>query len=167
MGKSVISFTDSTNTVVKNVTNVTAYDFGTIYNTGFKSLIFGMSVRDFSEEIKYESEGFQLPLTFRMGLSMDLMDFKSDEHEMHTLLMSIDAVHPRSYPEYLNVGMEYTLIDMLSIRSGYLFNRDEQNVTVGVGFQKKMRDKFLSMDYAIVPFGILGDVSTFSIQLSL
>ena len=41
---------------------VLAFDFGTIYKTGFKSLVFGMSVRNFSQEVRFESEGFQLPL---------------------------------------------------------------------------------------------------------
>ena len=37
-----------------------AFDFGLIYKTGFKSLNLGMSIRNFSSEIKYVEESFQL-----------------------------------------------------------------------------------------------------------
>lgn len=166
LGKSVIPETDTTNTVVKNLARATALDFGTIYFTGFKSLAFGMSVRDFSEEIKFESEGFQLPLTFRIGVSMDVLDFFPAVQDFQSLLVSVDAVHPRSYPEYVNFGMEYTVAGILAVRSGFLFNRDEQSYTAGVGIQKRLRNIFLAIDYASSPFGLLGTVQRLSIQFS-
>ena len=56
-----------------------------------------MSVRNFSQEIKFEEEGFQLPLTFKIGLSINALDFTSLNPEDHALLVVLDAVHPRSY----------------------------------------------------------------------
>ena len=54
-----------------------------IYKTGFKSLNLGMSIRNFSEEIKYIEEGFQLPLTFRIGASIDALDFMDVDKSTH------------------------------------------------------------------------------------
>src|SRR5690606_1999453 len=44
-----------------------AFDFGVLYKTGFRSLNLAMSVRNFSRELKYEQENFELPLSFRIG----------------------------------------------------------------------------------------------------
>ncbi|MEE9168074.1 MAG: PorV/PorQ family protein [Candidatus Neomarinimicrobiota bacterium] len=166
LGKSVIPVTDTTNTLIKNLARATAFDFGTIYFTGFKSLAFGMSVRNFSDEIKFESEGFQLPLTFRIGVSMDVLDLLP-EKTFQSLLVSLDAVHPRSYPEYVDLGMEYTLAGMFAVRSGYLFNREEQGLTVGVGVQKRLKNIFFAVDYSSSPFGVFGNIQRLSLQFSL
>ncbi|MFQ6616326.1 MAG: PorV/PorQ family protein [Fidelibacterota bacterium] len=166
-GNSVIPVTDTTRTVIKNLASALALDFGTIYFTGFKSLAFGMSVRDFSEEIKFESEGFQLPLTFRIGVSMDVLDFFPAAQGFQSLIVSLDAVHPRSYPEYINLGMEYTLADILDVRSGYLFHRDERGLTMGVGLHKRLGNVLLAVDYSSTPFGIFGNVDRLSLQFSL
>jgi hypothetical protein len=74
LGNSIIEIEDSLS-VRKYRAFSPAFDFGTHFKTGWKSIVFGMSVRNFSKEIKYEDEGFQLPLTFQMGISMNLMDF--------------------------------------------------------------------------------------------
>ncbi|MCK4716951.1 MAG: PorV/PorQ family protein, partial [Candidatus Marinimicrobia bacterium] len=124
LGKSIVEIEDSL-AVRKYKVFAPAFDFGTHFKTGWKSVAFGMSVRNFSSEIKYENEGFQLPLTFQFGVSMDLIDFVPEMLELHKLICSIDAAHPRSYPEYINVGLEYAFKDLLAIRYGYMGNRDE------------------------------------------
>ena len=113
-GKSVIADELSSTGLkaTKYVLSTLAFDFGTIYQTGFKSLAFGMSVRNFSQEVKYEQEGFQLPLTFRIGISMDVMDFLEQYSDNHSLLVAIDAVHPRSHNEFISFGLEYNLLDL-------------------------------------------------------
>lgn len=166
-GESVIPVTDTTRSVVKNLADAVALDFGTIYFTGFKSLAFGMSVRDFSEEIKFESEGFQLPLTFRIGASMDVLDFFPAQGGFQSLVVSMDAVHPRSYPEYINLGLEYTLADLLAVRSGYLFQQDERGLTMGIGLHKRLGNTLLAIDYSSTPFGLFGNVNRLSFQFSL
>ncbi len=165
LGRNVVPVTDSTSEVSKNVAQAVAFDFGTIYRTGWKSFTFGMSVRNFSNEIKYQSEGFQLPLTFRIGASMDLFDFLNNRTPSQTLLLSIDALHPRSYAERLNLGLEYTLRDFLSLRTGYLFNYDERGVTAGFGVHKTIAGLFLEIDYAYTPFGLFDSVQRLTVQM--
>jgi len=144
----------------ENVANVVAFDFGTIYKTGFKSLAFGMSVRNFSQEIKYEEEGFQLPLTFRIGLSVDAMDFIMPDQDTHKLLVTFDAAHPRSFPEYVNFGSEYIFMDTFILRLGYISGHTEYDYSLGFGIKKFG----LHINYAYQPFGVFGSINRFSVN---
>lgn len=141
----------------------TAFDFGTLFKTGWKSLAFGMSVRNFSNEIKYEDEGFQLPLTFSMGISMDLIDLLPQYGKTNKILFAIDAVHPRSYPEYINLGIEYGMKEMLFVRYGFMSNRGERASNFGIGI--KLFN--LAIDYSYTPFGILNEVQSFTLRFTL
>jgi hypothetical protein len=143
----------------KNIADVISFDMGTIYDTGFKTLKFGMSVRNFSEEIKFEEEGFQLPLTFKIGISLEPLKALDMYEENHEVLLVIDAVHPRSYPEYLNLGVEYSLMKMFKLRSGYISNQEEYGFTAGFGLQQYG----FSLDYAYTPFGVFDNVHRFSL----
>lgn len=140
-----------------------AFDFGTIFKTGFKSIAFGMTIRNFSNEVKYEVSGFQLPLTFTIGLSADLFDFLPIRFGNH-LYCSIDAVHSRSYPEYINLGLEYHLAEMLAFRYGYLHNRDERSFSFGFG----VNAFGATFDYSYTPFSsIFNDIQRFTIRFAL
>lgn len=162
LGKSVVDIEDSL-AVKKYVSHAYAFDFGTQFKTGFKSFVFGMSIRNFSDEVKYEDVGFQLPLTFTMGISMNLFDFISEDIESQSLFLNIDAVHPRSYSEYINVGLEYAFNESFYLRTGYMTNRDERAITFGVG----INTFGLSVDYSYTPFGIFDNVQRFTIGLSI
>jgi opacity protein-like surface antigen len=162
LGKSMVPVGDDSLKAKKNLAFATAYDFGTIYKTGWKSLQFGMSVRNFSQEIEYEKESFLLPLTFRIGISMDLMDFLQNPAGQ-SLIMSVDASHPRSYPEQLRVGFEYSFLETFYGRLGYVGNSDENNITYGFGLQKFG----FAIDYAYTPFGVFDNVQRFTIKFAL
>ena len=170
LGSSTVPVGEVSEGVTKEVNNdlsVWSFDFGTIYRTGFKSLVFGMSVRNFSQEVKFESEGFQLPLTFKMGISMDVFDLLMENNAQHKLLVSVDAVHPRDYSEQLNFGAEYTMMNLLAFRLGYMYNRDEEDITAGFGVQTKFGDRMVALDYAYTPFGVFNNVQRLSFRLSL
>ncbi len=149
--------------VEKHALSVMAFDFGTIYKTDFKSLAFGMSVRNFSEEVKMESEGFSLPLTFRMGVTMNLIDFVSEYSDKNKLLFSIDAVHPRALNEFVSFGIDYTFLDTFSFRTGYSSGQSEYDLSYGLGVRKFG----LAVDYAYLPFGVFSDVQKITISYSL
>ncbi len=149
--------------VKKYSRDVVAFDFGTLYKTGLKSLVFGMSVRNFSKEIKYEAESFQLPLTFKIGVSMNVLDLLPVNPKQHSLLVAVDAVHPRDYPEYLNIGGEYRFLDMLALRAGYITNQFGYDFTAGFGVKKFG----FAVDYAYMPFSLFDTVNRFSLRFSL
>ncbi len=144
---------------------VVAFDFGTRYETGYRSLVFGMSIRNFSKEIQYEREGFQLPLTFRFGISMNVLDFfPALGEEAHKLYVSVDASHPRAGPEYVSFGGEYIFMNMLAIRGGYVTNHI--NDASGVAFGFGVSQFGVGIDYSYTPFAVFNDIHRFSIHLA-
>ena len=94
---------------------------------------------------------------------MDVIDFFPEFTKYHDLLVSIDAVHPRSYPEYLKAGLEYGFNGMLFVRMGYVSNQSDRGATFGIGL-KKMGIIF---DYCYIPFGIFDHSQNFTLGISL
>jgi hypothetical protein len=165
LGNSIIPVgaADSKVTTVKNYAeDVLAFDFGTLYKTGFKSLTFGMCVRNFSQEVKYEREGFQLPLTFKVGFSMNVLDFVPSLAHSHALNLSIDAAHPRDFPEYLNMGAEYLFLNKLALRAGYITQQDDYGFTAGFGLNLYG----MGLDYSYTPFDVFQDINRFSVKFN-
>jgi hypothetical protein len=148
--------------VVKSAISTAAFDFGTLYKTGFKSLNFGMSVRNFSKEIKFVQEGFQLPFTFRMGIAMNVLDLLPGPSKMHAFNVAADLVHPRSHDEYLCLGAEYLFMNTLALRAGLATGQDENGATYGFGVQKFG----LALDYAYTPFGVFDNVQRLTVRVS-
>jgi len=147
---------------VDNKVNAIAFDFGTLYQTGIKSLAFGMSVRNFAQEVKYQDEGFQLPLTFKLGISMNAMDLINPETDLHSLLVAVEAIHNRDYNEQVNVGFDYTFYNLFSVRLGYMFGNDEHGFTAGFGVQQFG----LGIDYGYTPFSHFSDVHRLTVKYS-
>jgi hypothetical protein len=155
---------DTLEGIAENALSPLAFDFGTQFKTGYKSLVFGMSVRNFSKEIKYVEEGFQLPLVFNLGISMDVLDFLEDGVPLEqTLYVSIDASHYRSHPEQLKIGMEYGLLGAFWVRGGYVTNNDEDGFSFGMG----LRYSGLMFDYAYSPFGVFDKVQRMTVRFSM
>jgi len=164
LGESVVPVEGDSLTNMESFSlNPLAFDFGTLFKTGIKSLVFGMSVRHFSKEVKYVEEGFQLPLIFTLGISMNLMDFMGQAESNHSLIVSVDATHDRSYPEQLLIGMNYTFMKMLSLRAGYVSGDDLENFSFGIGFTRFG----LNLDYAYTPFGVFDDIQRLTARFRL
>lgn len=143
-----------------------AFDFGIMYRTGFRSLNFAMSVRNFATEVKYVEESFELPLTFNVGLSMDLADLTSLDQEMHSFMLTVDTNKPRDFSSQMRVGGEYTFMNLIHLRAGYVTPTDEQGILLGAGIAKQMENFGFALDYAYTDYGILDTVNRFSARLS-
>jgi hypothetical protein len=143
--------------------NVIAVDFGVIYDMGFRSLKLAMNARNFSRELTYAEENFELHLTFRIGLSMDLMDLTAMNQNMHSLLFSVDTERPRDYYEQLKVGLEYTLMNTFAVRAGYIAPTDEQGLNFGVGLKSIAG---FSVEYSYSDYGIFDAVNRFSVKFA-
>ena len=139
-----------------------AYDFGTIFHPGFKSLAFGMSIRNFSPQYKYEDEAFELPLTFNIGTSINLFDFVNGPSNS-VLLIAVDAVHPRDYSERVHFGAEYLFADLLAVRAGYKTNYDEEALSMGFGVKYAVGGIGLRIDYSYSQLGSFDGVSRITI----
>ena len=162
LGNNVVPVTDSSNVVDDNAADAVAFDFGTIYITDWHGFTFGMSVRNFSEEVEYAYDSFQLPLTFRVGGSIEILSFFPSLSGKQSLKMALEALHPRSHPERVNLGLEYSFMETGHLRLGYLFNYDQRDLTYGAGIKLGP----LKIDYALTPFGVFDSVSRISIGIA-
>lgn len=138
-----------------NTLGIPAIDVGVIYLTGFKDLRIAVSVQNVSYEKHYVDEDFSLPFNIRMGMAMDILKIFAPGGNS-SLLVSIDATHPRDYRERLHFGVEYSLYDIFFLRGGYKINYDEDKLSFGIGLNPLSRDGMgIRFDYSFNPFGKL------------
>lgn len=139
---------DIAGTTVENKKSTLAFDFGTLYYFGFKDLRIGMSIRNFSRPIKYSFESFNLPVTFKIGLAMNVLSL-SDKTEGSGLQLSVETIKPFDQSEKILVGGEYLMNDLLALRAGYRSNSDLSSFSAGFGIkQAVLGDINLIIDYA-------------------
>ncbi len=149
-----------------NKANAVAFDFGILYKTGFKSLNFGMTARNFASDLTYAQESFELPLTFRIGVSMDLIDLTSMDKNKHSFLLSVDTERPRDFQEHVNVGGEYVFSNVVALRGGYSLGKGddtEESASFGGGIKTKLGSQgSLRVDYSYTSFGVFDNVNRFT-----
>ena len=169
LGESTVPVGNSTITK-RNTANTVAFDFGTNFKTGIKSLAFGMSVRNFSREVTYEQEEFELPLLFTIGISANVLDFFEIPSSKQSLLISCDATHPRSHPEQLKIGAEYQFMNLIALRGGYITGEDEDGITFGFGVTSSglgISSANFAVDYAYTPYGVFDHVQRITVSFSM
>jgi hypothetical protein len=168
-----------------------ALDFGTLYITPFNDLKIGASISNFGTRMRLEgrdiiyneniptitdngkiynidswfkTESFEMPLTFRVGVSMDV--FKSD---IIRATAAFDAIHPNDNAEYINSGLEVAYDEMIFGRVGYkaLFLKDsEQGLCFGAGINYNIIGKtYIKFDYAFADYGRLLNVHFISLSV--
>jgi hypothetical protein len=117
---------------VDNEISTLSYDFGLLFYPGFKSFAFGMSVRNFSPRVTYEQIGFEMPLTFTLGVGVDIMDFLV-ENPNYSFKIGAEMLHPRDWQEQFHLGGEFGYMDMIFLRAGYKFRYSQEGLNLGVG----------------------------------
>ena len=153
---------DSTLHSVKNEKSPVVIDFGTYFKTGIHSLVFGMSVRNFSPEIKYVDEPFQAPLVFNLGISMNMMDLLDDVPFNQKLYLSIDANHYQDKKEQLKFGADYQVLELIALRAGYITGEDLSGFSFGFG----VTQSGFSFDYSYTPFDLFDKVQRLTGRVS-
>lgn len=166
LGQADLSAYENPEQIADNKLGAMAYDFGTMYCTGIKSLRLGMSIRNFSQEVKYIDTGFQLPLTFKIGAAMDILDAFYGAHEDHSLNIAFDASHPRDFSERINFGAEYWYKDMVALRGGYSFNHDVSNLSGGIGIEQDIGGVRILIDYSFTNNEYFDGVNRFSLGIA-
>jgi len=155
-------------------------DLGSNFDTGMYGFILGMSVSNFGPEVQYEGDAldvtvdddiavvgklskitnkFPVPLTFRIGLSNDVIG--GGEESVHRLTFSADAINPIDYTVYGGVGFEYSWRDIAFVRGGTRLYHDTAGLSLGGGLKWSM----FAVDYAYVNYGILEETHQFGINL--
>ncbi|ARA94734.1 hypothetical protein AWN76_017280 [Rhodothermaceae bacterium RA] len=148
-----------------NTVSTPVFDFGVLYRTGFRSFNIGLAVRNFSPSVTYEEESFEAPLLLSIGASIDVMDLSNTVSDAHSLLVTAEAGHPRSYSEQIRLGGEYRFMNLVSLRAGYVFPTDEQGLSAGAGLNLELGGLRFGADYAYTAFGDLGNVDRLGIRI--
>ncbi len=105
----------------------------------------------------------QSPLNVKLGMS-HTYDFSKD----FGILVSGDINKPidTKNPEYVKwlggLGVEVKIIEIINLRAGYKFGRQDESYTVGAGL--KVKDMG-SLDFAFAPHASLGNSMRFSLSL--
>jgi hypothetical protein len=164
-----ISDIDTDGTYMRDPINegTLAYDFGVHYKTGFRSLNFAVSARNFAPEVSYATESFQLPLTLQIGVAMNVIDLTSMDPNMHRLVMTADAHNPRDFSEQIRLGGEYTFANTLALRAGYAFPTDEEGISLGAGIRQRVGNAGFGADYSYTDFGVFSGVHRVAVRFSL
>ncbi|UCE06422.1 MAG: PorV/PorQ family protein [bacterium] len=153
----------------KNSETQVAFDMGVKFYPGIKSFRFGMSIRNFGPSVKYEEITAQLPLTFAVGVAMDMMDLiVSDHSQDNNLFLSAEFVHPNNYTERINIGLEYKFMKMLALRGGYQSNTDLAGFSGGIGVTPpSVGGAKFEIGYSYSVLDIFDGVNRFSFRVEL
>ena len=145
------------------------FDFGTLYLVGFRDLKFGMTIRNFGPnmnfgnrvDIGFESQDYSLPMDFRFGASMSIID---QENNKLMLAVQISQPYDNLIREYL--GAEYAFMDMLMVRGGYKIDYDGENFSAGAGLKIPIGGYDSNFDFSWVRSENLDDLIRFSFGTS-
>jgi hypothetical protein len=168
-----------------------ALDIGTIYTTQFNDLKIGASISNFGSKLRldghdvsfntnpggisgqgpqnvqslYKTEAYDIPLLFRLGLSMDAV--KIDNMRA---TVAVDATHPNDNTEYINSGLELAYDEMFFGRIGYksfLMQDSEEGMTWGIGVNVGINNTTgIKLDYAFADFGRLKNVQYLTLSVT-
>ena len=162
----------------------TLLDFGTLYQTGFRSLRIASSLTNFGAQSRptgtysktildqegevvvadsVEFQSFSPPTMFRLGVGYEII-----ESDQNRLTATFQLTHPADNAETYGFGFEYLFGNVLSLRGGYIFNMDEFRVTLGVGLRFGLPGGIkMAFDYAFTQTEFLTAPQRYSIGFSL
>jgi len=133
-----------------------------IYNTGIQSLTVGVVFRNFSQDIKFQTEASDGPIVAKVGFAYNLSDLLEFDKKINSIQLAVDFSKPRSYYEQINCGIDYTFNEMVSFRFGYSSPNDRHDITAGLGF----KIEGIGFDYSYVPWKEFDAVHQLSINVS-
>ena len=167
-----------------------ALDLGTMFVTPFRDIRLGASISNFgtkmhitgddllviadidpnnrgnneSNRAELRTDGFDLPLTMRIGLAGEVFQTASTR-----LTLAVDALSPNNSEQYLNLGAEIGLLgDLVMVRGGYseiFLDNAVRSFTVGAGLRYDFASLGLALDYAYEQQEFFDGVSRFTFAL--
>lgn len=150
-----------------------AFDFGAIYETGFRDLTIGARINNVGADLKFYAIGAPLPLSFSIGSS-----FSIAKEENTQLRAYFDLTKPQDTPQLYFVGGEWTLYKKLALRGGYKFNysgaydevtrlsQTDEGFSFGGGLELPISDFKVWVDYAFTNFNVFENTHRFSLMFS-
>jgi hypothetical protein len=145
------------NTEIGNATF--AFDIGTLYDIPVLRSRIGVSLTNIGRDLQYINEPYSLPTALRFGVLLDVI-----KGENSSLVSTLQITRLNDADEQYNVGAEYVFNDIFSLRGGYKFAYDQENVTGGFGMKLNMMGVDGSFDYGYNNFKYLPGTHSFTLQ---
>ncbi len=144
------------NETVNTFARLFLFDFGMRYNTGFRSVVLGVSVQNFGSQVKFAKEAYPAPLAFRIGVAGDVIGQNAllEESAINRFTIAYDLFQPNDYAQQMHLGGEYALDETFYLRAGYKFNYDSDGLTAGVGLRQSILGAHFGFDYS---YGRMGE----------
>ena len=114
----------------------------------------------------YALDAWSLPLDFKLGIVARPLNTA-----LNQLTVAVDALHPSSNYESLNVGAEYGFRERFFLRGGFqglFLDEAEGGLSLGVGVHQPLPypDGMAKLDFAYRDAGRLGRVQTIGLSLT-
>jgi hypothetical protein len=106
------------------------FDFGTLYDTGFRNVRIGMQIQNIGSDLAYVKRPVKVPTTFRVGMSTRLLDRGAQR-----LVTAGEFSHPPDNTERANLGAEYSFRDLAFLRAGWYYRFDTERFSLGGGLR--------------------------------
>ncbi|HAM35718.1 MAG TPA: hypothetical protein DEB40_14170 [Elusimicrobia bacterium] len=123
-----------------------AADLGAIWRTPLRGLNLGAAVQNLGPDVKFEETADPLPTTLRFGAAYNLkLDnvgwLKEGGFGLSRILFTADVVRIREEKDYLpaaglELGIPIGEQGYGALRAGYLFSREINSLTVGMGLRQ-------------------------------
>ena len=127
-----------------------AFDLGGLYNFPETPLSLGFNAQHAGPRVKFIEEAFGLPFTFRLGVAYRLWN--------EAFLLTTDIIRPSDNDIAIGLGAGYTIGNILQLRTGYKYKIGGNDLGAISGLTGGFGLTLLrfQIDYALIPFGVLG-----------
>ncbi len=127
-----------------------AFDLGGLYNFSETPFSLGFNAQHAGPRVKFIEEAFGLPFTFRLGAAYRLWN--------EALLLTTDIIRPSDNDIAIGLGAGYTIGNILQLRTGYKYKIGGNDLGAISGLTGGFGLTLLrfQIDYALIPFGVLG-----------
>ena len=156
------------------------FDFGFIYSVGMnRRTKFAVGVSNFGFNVSptgkisvttlsgdKEEDNFEniaVPSIFRLGIASKIIDKK-----VHDLTLSAQITHPTDNNETVGFGAEYSLKNLLFLRTGYEFGTDIGGYpAAGMGLRLQRNFGNIFLDYSFNDKNYLGSIHRITLGVSI
>ncbi|HDQ00171.1 MAG TPA: PorV/PorQ family protein [bacterium] len=181
------------------IANGLAVDLGALLDTGILGFRLGLNMSNIGDEMRFSSpkapgyngddtgyggiireksllqtQSYPLPLTFRLGLSTDLLGKHSQimPNQKNRLTLSMNAHDPNDSFLRANFGLEYEWNSLFALRAGYrgiaiegdpMDEYSTGSYSFGVGVKYAIDFLRFQLDYAFMDYKVLGNAHHFSL----
>ena len=134
-----------------------AFDFGGLYTFPDMPLSLGGNIQHLGPRVTFIEEAFGLPVTIRLGAAYRLRN--------EALVLTTDIIRPTDNDIAIGIGAGYTIGNILQLRTGYKYQLGGNDLGAISGLTGGFGLTLLrfQVDYALVPFGVLGLTHRFSL----